>query len=238
MDGVSISVITIGLTDTKISDVRHRVKRQTYSNVEVVGSTKGGIPTAWNHSISKASGELYVFTETDAVPIHSDWLERIAIDYDLPERRVTHYGEVGRPGHGYDLSNLAVPADVINEYMFDETYPIVEDTELFTRMNKAGVRFEKRYDNPVYHHPAPDRQKDRAFQRGFYQTRCRLIHGQLGVTDEERHIPGGLETNTNISQSSSIVEITARQLLSPINSAYTDLKFSAGSAFAAIRHYI
>ena len=235
-DPYHVSIITIGLDETSIRRVRDLMKQQTYDDLEVVGSTKDGIPAAWNHALTNASGELYVFTETDAAPIRDDWLERIVADFNLPERRVVHYGEVGRPGHGYDLSNLAVPAAVVDEFCFDESYPIVEDTELFTRMDMAGVKFEKRYDNPVYHHPAPDRQNERAFQRGYYQARCRLRHGQIGPSNETRHIPGNLDDKTAISESASLPEIIIDQITSPLQSVKSELAFLAGGAKATVDH--
>jgi len=236
--GLEVSVVTIGLNNAEIGKVRQRVSNQTYDNVEVVGSTKEGIPTAWNDAIKRASGDLYVFTETDAAPISKDWLKRIVADFDLPEQRVAHYGEIGRPGHGYDLSNLAVPGAVMDQFSFDESYPIVEDTELFTRMDKAGVTFEKWYENPVYHHPATERQNKRAFQRGYYQMRCRLTHGQLGVSDERRHVPSNLTEDMSVSESSSMMNIALSQATKPLESAMVDLKFLAGGGAAALRYWL
>ena len=233
-----VSIVTIGLEDKEIEVVRESMAAQTFDDIEVVGSTKEGIPSAWNQALSEASGELYVFTETDAMPIRDDWLERIVADVELPERGVVHYGEVGRPGHGYDLSNLAIPATVMTEFSFDESYPIVEDTELFTRMNKAGVTFEKRYDNPVYHHPAPERQDERAFQRGYHQMRCRLTHGQLGVSSEIRHTPGDLGAGTSISETSSMMHICLIQMTNIFKSLATDIKFISGGGFAALRYWL
>jgi len=232
----TISVITISRNKEEIKKVKQMVDRQSYDDVHISASTKEGIPKAWNHALTKASGDIYLFTETDAVPIRNDWLECIANDWDLPERRAVHYGEIGRQGQGWDLSNFAVTAGVMDEFEFNEGYPIVEDTELFTRMDKAGVEFEKRFDNPVYHHPAPKRQKARKFKQGYYQTKCQLTYGQLGPSDELRHVPGNLNNSTDAIEDPSLLRLIVDQFRRPWESIIVDIRFLAGSALAIFDH--
>ena len=59
------------------SAIKKNLTSQTYKDFEFVGSAKGTIPEAWNDAISRAKGDYFVFTETDARPLNNRWLEEI-----------------------------------------------------------------------------------------------------------------------------------------------------------------
>jgi hypothetical protein len=193
-----ISIVIIAKSEKEIDNWKQKIEPQTYDNYEIVKSTKEGIPEAWSEAISKASGEILLFTETDTHPISPDWLETIVDEFEPESDNVVHFGEFR--GYGsYNFSNLAMDPDLPKEFDIDNTLTVGEDTEWFARMDKKGINFDQRPTAPVYHHPRPiEREVSRSFEYGLTNAKTIYRHGRIG--------PGTNTSNTTIGSNSSLVD--------------------------------
>ncbi|TVT94429.1 glycosyltransferase [Haloferax volcanii] len=175
-----VSIVIIGKNRSEIREWEERISNQSYENYEICYSTKPGIPQAWNDALGKVSGDIVLFTETDAHPLDNEWLEKIARNYSKNHEGVVHFGEF-RGYNPFNFSNTAVSSDLITQYELSESFPIGEDSELFARMDKDGVDFDHDLSAPVYHEPkSSDKLLSRGFQYGKVKARCAHQHGRLG----------------------------------------------------------
>jgi len=142
-----VSVICIAKSDEEFERLRDRLSQQTFKDFELVVSTAPSIPAAWNECLSRASGEILVFTESDAYPLYDTWLEEIVRKV---EEGVVLKGLEINPTD-MNMCNLAAHAKTIGDARFDETFAICEDTEFFARLQTRGIRLEQVEGFPVVH---------------------------------------------------------------------------------------
>ncbi|AUG47477.1 hypothetical protein BVU17_08090 [Haloarcula taiwanensis] len=180
MSDPTLSIVTIARDKKEFEAWRQRLSEQTFDDYEICYSTTDGIPQAWNEAISKANGQIILFTETDTYPLHDDWLETVVDQYSDNADNVVHFGEF-RGYNPFNFSNTAVSADLMKQYSLNESYAVGEDSELFARMDKEGVEFEHDLNVPVFHESkSTDKVLSRSFDYGRVKARCAINHGRLG----------------------------------------------------------
>jgi glycosyltransferase involved in cell wall biosynthesis len=176
-----ISVVSIARRDSEFEHLRVALQNQTFKNFELVTSTKGSIPEAWNDAISKAKGELIVFTESDALPLSETWLEEIA---NNAENGVILKGLEIKPTD-LDLCNLVCEASLLKQQKFDTDFHVAEDVELFARLRKMGaeIRFVNAF--PVMHSPSQTWKKtcSRGITIGMNFTKIIYLYGRNNIDD-------------------------------------------------------
>ncbi len=167
-----VSVICVGLRPEEFEPVRLRLARQSFRDFEFVGEVGGTIPEAWNRAIGRASGEILVFSETDAEPVNEHWLEEL-VDSVPDDRTVVRGLEIN--SFPWNMSNLAVHRNLLAGTRFDERFRWAEDTELFCRLKQQGYQLRQVSAAPVVHprNPASRRRMQRAFRYGLYWARLR-----------------------------------------------------------------
>jgi len=176
-----VSVISIAKKDPDFERLRKALANQTFRDFELVTSTKGSIPEAWNDAVSRAKGEILVFVESDAFPLSNNWLEEIV---KYARRNAVLKGLEINPTD-LNLCNLVCDASIFKKVRFDESFKVCEDTELFARLRKMGV--EIRFVNafPVVHVPTRTWRKtlSRALRNGMYYMKIIYMHGRENVDD-------------------------------------------------------
>jgi len=174
-----ISVICIAKREQDLQNLHKALANQTFTDFELVPSTKGTIPEAWNDAISRAKGEFLVFTESDAIPLNERWLEDIskAVKKDMILKGI----EINPTD--LNMCNLVCDAAIFKSVRFDESLPTGEDTELFARLRKIGVKIEYVMDFPVIHTPRQTWKKSlsRAFRNGMYIMKIIYLHGNSNI---------------------------------------------------------
>jgi len=176
-----ISVISIAKKDSEFEELRRALTNQTFQDFEFVTSIRGTIPEAWNDAISRAKGEFLVFTESDATPLTDKWLEEIA---KFAKKKAIFKGLEINPTD-LDLCNLVCDASILKKARFDESFQISEDTELFARLRKKGIRIEHINAFPVIHVPKRTWGKTlwRGFKRGMLWMKIIYLHGRDNIED-------------------------------------------------------
>lgn len=176
-----ISVISIAKKEEELENLRKVLTDQTFQDFELVTSTKGTIPEAWNDALSKAKGEFVVFTESDAVPLNKHWLEELA---NFARKNTLVKGLEINPTD-LNLCNIVCDASVFKWARFDENFQIAEDTELFSRLRKAGVKIERANAFPVIHSQKQTWRKTltRAPKNGMYFMKIIYLHGRNNIDD-------------------------------------------------------
>jgi len=176
-----ISVISIAKKDSEFEGLRKALANQTFHDFEFITSTKGAIPEAWNNAISRASGELLVFTESDAFPLSDRWLEEIA---KIAKKDTVLKGLEIRPTDP-NLCNLVCDASIFRKVNFDESFQISEDTELFARLRRMKVKISYVNAFPVIHAPAQTWNKtlSREFRKGMFFMKIIYLHGRRNIDD-------------------------------------------------------
>lgn len=176
-----ISVISIARKVGELENLRRALKNQTFQDFELVISTKGTIPQAWNDAISRASGEFLVFTESDAIPLNNQWLEEIV---KSAKKNTILKGLEINPTD-LDMCNLVCDASIFKQIKFDESFRIAEDTELFARLRKTGVEIERVNAFPVIHCPGQTWRKtlSRSFKNGMFFMKIIYLHGGCNIDD-------------------------------------------------------
>jgi glycosyltransferase involved in cell wall biosynthesis len=174
-----ISVISIAKKDSDFERLRKALARQTFQDFELVTSTKGTIPEAWNDAISRAKGEVLVFIESDAFPLNERWLEEIARNW---QKGTILKGLEINPT-SLNLSNLVCDASIFKNIRFDERFRCAEDMELFARLKKMGIEFRFVDAFPVVHVSTRTWRKTltRAFTSGMYAMKIIYLHGKSNV---------------------------------------------------------
>jgi len=176
-----ISVISIAKREEEFERLRKALARQTFKDFEFVTSTKGTIPEAWNDAISRAKGEILVFIESDAFPLNERWLEEIV---KFAKKNTILKGLEITPTD-LNMSNLVCDATIFKNVKFDESFKICEDTELFARLRKMGVKIEYVNAFPVIHVPAQTWRKtlSRGLRMGMYFMKIIYLHGRRNIDD-------------------------------------------------------
>jgi len=177
-----ISVISIAKKDSDFERLRKALANQTFRDFELVTSTKGSIPEAWNDAISRAKGEILVFIESDAFPLNEHWLEEIAANW---EKGAVLKGLEINPT-SLNLCNLVCDASIFkNGVRFDESFKCTEDTELFARLRKMGVKVGFVNAFPVVHVPSRTWRKtlSRSLRAGMYFVKIMYMHGKENLDD-------------------------------------------------------
>jgi hypothetical protein len=171
-----VSVICISKTPSELDGKAAQLRGQTLQDFEFIGESGGTIPEAWNRAIQRSTGEILVFTETDAQPIAPTWLEELVNAASDPAIIVKGLEVTGQP---WDLSNLACHRLVLQDVRFDESFRWAEDTELFCRLKSMGYRLEQVPKAPVIHlrKSGSKRAYRRAFRYGVYQARLHYRYG-------------------------------------------------------------
>jgi len=175
-----ISVISIAKEDYEFERLRKALENQTFQDFEFVSSTKGTIPQAWNDAISRARGDFFVFTESDAFPLNDRWLEEIA---KIVKKNAILKGLEISPKN-LNLCNLVCDGSIFRRTRFDETFLSCEDTELFTRLRTKGVEIGFVNAFPVVHVPTQTWKK--TLSRGLggmYLMKIIYLHGRGNVDD-------------------------------------------------------
>jgi glycosyltransferase involved in cell wall biosynthesis len=176
-----ISVISIAKKDSDFERLRKALDEQTFRDFELVTSTKGTIPEAWNDAISRAKGEILVFIESDAFPLSNNWLEEIA---KHARKNAVLKGLEINPTD-LNLCNLVCDASIFKKVRFDESFKIREDTELFARLRKMGIEVGFVNAFPVVHVPTRTWRKtlSRALRSGMYYMKIIYMHGRKNIDD-------------------------------------------------------
>lgn len=176
-----ISVISIAKQEEELENLIKSLKKQTFKDFELIISTKGTIPEAWNDAISRASGEYFVFTESDATPLNNLWLEEIV---KFAKKNTVIKGLEIRPTD-LDLCNLVCDASIFRKEKFDENFKVAEDSELFARLRKKGVQIEFINAFPVIHIPDQSWKKTltRSFKYGRYYIKIIYLHSKKYLDD-------------------------------------------------------
>lgn len=177
----TISVITIAKDEKEIYRLKEKLKSQTFNDYELVISTKGTIPEAWNDAIKKSKGKFLVFTESDAIPLNNDWLNDIS---KYLKKGIILKGIEINPTD-LNLCNLVADSDIIKKNLFDESFPVGEDSELFARLKKRGISIELVNDFPVIHSPTISWKKtwNRSFTYGYLQMKILYKYGRENLED-------------------------------------------------------
>jgi glycosyltransferase involved in cell wall biosynthesis len=176
-----ISVISIAKNEEELDHLRRTLRNQTFRDYELITSTKGNIPEAWNDAISRASGDYLVFIESDASPLYDRWLEEVC---QRMRRNAVLKGLEINPTD-FDMCNLVCDASILKTVRFDESFEIAEDTELFARLRKMGVPIEHVSGFPVVHRAEQTWRKTltRAFRRGMLYMKIIYLHGRNNIHD-------------------------------------------------------
>ena len=176
-----ISVISIAKKDSDFERLRKALNEQTFRDFELVTSTKGSIPEAWNDVISRARGEILVFVESDAFPLSNNWLEEIA---KHARKNAVLKGLEINPTD-LNLCNLVCDANIFKKVRFDESFKVREDVEIFARLRRMGVEVGFVNAFPVVHVPTRTWRKtlSRALRSGIYYMKIIYMHGRKNVDD-------------------------------------------------------
>ncbi|RLJ01788.1 MAG: hypothetical protein DRP08_05145, partial [Candidatus Aenigmatarchaeota archaeon] len=161
-----VSIISIAKDDREFERLRKALDKQTFRDFEFITSTKGSIPEAWNDAISRARGEILVFIESDAFPLNDRWLEEIVENF---EKGTVLKGLEINPT-SLNLCNLVCDAFILKKVQFDKSFKVCEDTELFARLRKMGIKVGFVNAFPVVHIPKRTWRKtlSRALRIGMY----------------------------------------------------------------------
>jgi glycosyltransferase involved in cell wall biosynthesis len=176
-----ISVISIAKRESDFERLSKSLDKQTFRDFELVTSTRGTIPEAWNDAISRAKGEILVFVESDAFPVSNNWLEEIV---KHAKKNAVLKGLEINPTD-LNLCNLVCDASIFKNIRFDESFKVREDTELFARLRKMGVEVGFVNAFPVVHIPTRTWRKtlSRALRSGMYYVKIIYMHGRKNIDD-------------------------------------------------------
>lgn len=181
-----VSIISIARSEEEFLPLKQYLAAQTYQDFEFIGEVGGTIPEAWNRAIRRASGEILVFTETDAQPVNQDWLAELVEQVQRTSAIVKGLEVTQSP---LDMSNLAGYRKTFLENPFDEKFLWAEDTELVCRLKDEGHAIVQLDCAPVVHlqKSRSRRHIRRAFRYGLYWARLRYrypgTHDVSGLED-------------------------------------------------------
>jgi len=146
----TISVVLIAKHKDELTSVLNDLQRQSCDKFEVVtvfGSMT--VSQAWNKGITKATGDIILFTESDC-SLPYDWVETLS---NLVELKGFAMGsEIITTSREWSMSNVGIKADIARKEHMDERFTIGEDTEWFERIAKRGFSLQRLPRPIVYHH--------------------------------------------------------------------------------------
>ncbi|MEM2742060.1 MAG: hypothetical protein QXD95_07945, partial [Nitrososphaeria archaeon] len=124
----------------------------------------------------RAKGEILVFIESDAFPLNERWLEEIVQNW---QKGAVLKGLEINPT-SLNLCNLVCDAAIFKKVRFDESFKCTEDTELFARLRKMGIKIGFVNAFPVVHTPSRTWRKtlSRSFRSGMYFMKIMYMHGK------------------------------------------------------------
>ena len=205
-----ISVITIAKKEEDLIELRQCLSNQTFKDFEFVFSTKGTIPEAWNDAIIKAKGDYIIFTESDAQPLHDNWLEEIS---KFLEKNTILKGLEINPTH-LNMCNLVCDAAILKKMGFNEKFKVAEDTEFFARLRKNGISIKQINSFPVIHTPSQSWKKTvtRSFLYGRLMIKILILHGKKNIDNVNNSYPK-LKKTKSINPISNRVRIIMENFL-------------------------
>jgi rhamnosyltransferase len=145
-------------------DIIYQIKAGTYVPGRVL-----------NDAISKASGQIIVFNNSDCIPQNKYWLENLIRPFEQDKDTVaTFANQVARPDanplvrkdyerafgdgsisakwkHFFSLASSAVTKEIISQYPFNPTIQYSEDIEWSWRMKQMGKKITYVADAIVEH---------------------------------------------------------------------------------------
>lgn len=145
-------------------DIIYQIKAGTYVPGRVL-----------NEAISKASGQIIVFNNSDCIPQNKYWLENLIRPFEQDKDTVaTFANQVARPDanplvrkdyerafgdgsisakwkHFFSLASSAVTKEIISQYPFNPTIQYSEDIEWSWRMKQMGKKITYVVDAIVEH---------------------------------------------------------------------------------------
>lgn len=200
-----VSVVAIAKNKRELEPLIKALRKQRYRNFEFVYSTKKGIPQGWNDAISKANGEILVLTESDAMPLNNKWLEEMVNAVKKHNKNDSQKRTLIR---GIEISplpwcwcNIACYASTLKKNKLNETYPLAEDTELFSRLKKLGYRGLELPIAPVVHKRHSRRfgkAVRNSFMYGQLLTKIALKYGNIGFDSKRKEGSNILEREITI----------------------------------------
>ena len=176
-----ISVISIAKKEEELENLRQALAAQSFQDLELIISTEETIPKAWNDALSRATGEFIVFTESDAIPLNNQWLKEMLF---FAKKNTIIKGIEINP-KDLNLCNLICDAEIFKKFKFNESFKFAEDTELFARLRKEGIKIECVKGFPVIHTPKKSWKKTitRSFLYGLYFIKIIYLHGKKNIDD-------------------------------------------------------
>jgi len=180
------SVISIAKKESDLNNLKEVLKKQTFKNFEFVYSTKKGIPNAWNDAINRAKGKILVFTESDALPLSNKWLEEMVKAVKLYNKKDSKKRTVIRGieiiSLPWDFANFACYSSVFKKIKLDETFPVAEDTEFFSKLKHLGYKGKELPIASVVHTRSISVSKliKNNFLYGMLLVRIQMKYGQTG----------------------------------------------------------
>ena len=197
-----VSVITIAKTKEELGPLREILKKQTYKDFEFVYSTRKGIPQAWNDAIMKAKGEILLITESDVMPLSNRWIEdMVGAAIENGDKAVVRGIEV--IPSPWCFSNLACYSKILKANKLDESYPVGEDTELFSRLNDMGYKGVELSISPVLH--------IRKFKGFFKEVKNAYLYGKFNTRTNRRY------QKLSFNQNPKVQNILIRELTTIIS---------------------
>lgn len=196
---MEVSVVSIAKKENELAPLKKILKKQTFKDFEFVYSTKKGIPHAWNDAISRAKGKIIVITESDATPLTNTWLEEMINEVKKNNKKTIIRGIEVAP-QPFCFCNLACYASILKNNRLDESFPLSEDAELFSRLKKMGYKGIEVPIAPVLHKRSktPRELIRNEFLRGMLNTKIYLRYGYVSFKDSARSSSGIIKREIGI----------------------------------------
>jgi hypothetical protein len=161
-----VSVVSIALHFKEFRPLIEQLSKQTYQDFEFIGEAGGSIPEAWNRAVKRARGEILVFTETDVSPVNEFWLKEM-VDGVKDTKTIVKGLEV--TSSTFTLSNLAAHRKIFTDNPFDDSFNLLSDLELVSRLKSQMYHLISVEKAPVINLSQSHRRHffRKAFQYGF-----------------------------------------------------------------------
>ena len=184
---MKVSIVSIAKREGDFQNLKKGLKKQSFKDWEFVYSTKRGIPQAWNDAIGKAKGEIIITTDSDVEIKTNDWIKDMVAavkkyNKNDPKRRTIIKGIEIHPNTPWTWCNVGFYADVLKKNNVNEKFPIVEDTELFSRLRSIGYKGVELPIAPILHERRGENSSilKRSFRYGMLNARVNLRYGFVG----------------------------------------------------------
>jgi len=200
---MKVSVVSIARNRRELEPLMEGLRNQTFEDFEFVHTTGMRIPQGWNDAISKANGEIIITVDSDVEMLSDTWLEEMVeavekYNEDDPEKKTIIKGIEISPRLPWTWCNVGCYADVLKRNRVDESYPIAEDTEFFTRLKKLGFRGLRLPVAPILHERSQEFGKimRRSFKYGGLHARIHSEYGFIGFGSEKKRSSSILKRET------------------------------------------